>query len=199
MRRNNIPLSYPLDLIRGVSMDIGKKEYKTFRELRRYCFRVASVVGLMLMHVLGIKKIKKAKRYAAKLGIAMQLTNILRDVGEDARMGRVYFPKDELEQFGLTINDILSLRKTSNLINFLKFQVARARRYYAEAMAGFMNLREDIGIGITLALSLYREILRVIEENEYEVYNRRAYVHLFRKVVIYFKVVLFGYAQPTLA
>jgi len=197
MRKHKIPVNYPLELIRGVSMDIGKKEYKTFRELRKYCFRVASIVGLMLMHVLDVKNIQKAKKYAAKLGIAMQLTNILRDVGEDARMGRVYFPKDELTKFGLTIRDILSLRKTTNLINFLKFQVARARQYYQEAMAGFMRIHKEVGIGVTLALSLYREILKVIEENEYDVYHKRAYVHFFRKILIYLKVVLFGYSSPT--
>ncbi|VVC04481.1 Squalene/phytoene synthase [Candidatus Bilamarchaeum dharawalense] len=199
MKKNNIPLRYPLELIRGVSMDISKKEYGTFRELRKYCFRVASVVGLMLMHVMGIENIKKAKKYATKLGIAMQLTNILRDVGEDAKMGRVYFPKDELAKFGLSIQDILSLQKTTNVIDFLKFQVARARKYYREAMAGLAMIHREVRVVIALALSLYREILGVIEENEYEVFTKRAYVSLFRKVMIYIKIVLFGYSNPALA
>ncbi|MFH1520298.1 MAG: phytoene/squalene synthase family protein [Candidatus Micrarchaeota archaeon] len=198
MKKNRIPIRYALELINGVSMDITKKEYKNFRELRKYCFRVASVVGLMLTYVLGIENIKKFKKYATKLGIAMQLTNILRDVGEDARMGRVYFPKDELAKFGLVIQDILSLRKTSNVIKFLKFQVARARKYYEEAITGLSLIQRDGRVMVELSLSLYREILKVIEENEYEVYTKRAYVHIFRKVLIYFKIVLFGYAQPTL-
>ncbi|MFH1785473.1 MAG: phytoene/squalene synthase family protein [Candidatus Micrarchaeota archaeon] len=199
MKKNKIPLRYALELINGVSMDISKKEYNTFRELRKYCFRVASVVGLMLTYVLGIDNIKKFKKYATKLGIAMQLTNILRDVGEDARMGRVYFPKNELAKFGLTIQDILSLKKTSNVIKFLKFQVARARRYYEEAISGLSLIQKEGRVVVALALSLYREILGVIEENEYEVFKKRAYVHLLRKILIYFKVVLFGYAQPNLA
>lgn len=199
MKKNNIPLRYPLELIRGVAMDISKKEYANFRELRRYCFRVASVVGIMLSYVMGVVNIKKAKRHAAKLGIAMQLTNILRDVGEDARMGRVYFPKDELARFGLTIHDILSLHKTTNLIRFLKFQVARARRYYHDAMAGLAMIHKDVRTVIALALSLYREILRVIEENNYEVFGKRAYVNLLRKGLIYLKIMIFGYPDLALA
>jgi phytoene synthase len=92
MKKYKIPLRYPLDLIKGVRMDISKKQYNTFSELRRYCYRVASVVGVMLTYVMGAGSIRKAKKHAINLGIAMQLTNILRDVGEDAKMGRVYFP-----------------------------------------------------------------------------------------------------------
>jgi phytoene synthase len=149
------------------------------------------------MYVMGIENIQKAKKYAIKLGIAMQLTNILRDVGEDARMGRVYFPKDELARFGLVIGDILSLRKTANLIQFLKFQVARARKYYEDAMNGLAMLHKEVRIVIAMALTLYREILSVIEENEYEVFGKRAYVNTFRKVMLYLRLIIFGYPQPT--
>jgi len=196
MRKHDIPLRYPLELIQGVSTDIRKKAYGTFAELRKYCYRVASVVGLMLVYVMGIKDIRKAKKYAVKLGIAMQLTNILRDVGEDARMGRVYFPKDELAQFGITINDILSLKKTRNFIEFLKFQVKRARRYYREAVNGLAMMHKEARVVVALALSVYREILDVIEENEYEVFGKRAYVNGFRKIMLYLQLVLFGYPQP---
>lgn len=197
MKKYRIPARYPLELIRGVRMDIDKKSYGTFKELRRYCFRVASVVGLMLIHIVGIENIRKAKKYAVKLGIAMQLTNILRDVGEDARMGRVYFPKDELARFGITIQDVLSLRKTAAFIDFLKFQVARARRYYEEAISGLAVMHKDAWRVISLSLVLYREILAVIEENEYEVFGRRAYVNKFRKFVLYTRLVLFGcHAAP---
>ncbi|MEW6723153.1 MAG: phytoene/squalene synthase family protein [Candidatus Micrarchaeota archaeon] len=196
MKKHSIPLHYPLDLIKGVSMDIDKKDYGTFSELRTYCYRVASVVGIMLMHVIGIENMKKARKYAAKLGIAMQLTNILRDVGEDARMGRVYFPRDELARFGLVIGDVLSLKKTAGMIKFLKFQVARARRYYKEAVQGIAMIHKEVRIVIALAFTLYREILSVIEENEYEVFGKRAYVNTFRKLMLYLRLVLFGYPQP---
>jgi phytoene synthase len=198
MKRHDIPLRYPLELIKGVSMDIRKKQYGTFRELRRYCFRVASVVGLMLMYVMRIGDMRKAKKHAIKLGIAMQLTNILRDVGEDARMGRVYFPKDELARFGLAITDILSLRKTAALMEFLRFQVARARKYYEEAMNGLAMIHREVRLVIALAFTLYREILSVIEENEYEVFGKRAYVNTFRKAILYLRLVLFGYPQQSL-
>jgi 15-cis-phytoene synthase len=197
MRKYNMPMRYPLELIRGVSMDIDKKEYRTFRELRRYCFRVASIVGLMLLYILGIDPITAgAKRYATKLGIAMQLTNILRDVGEDARMGRVYFPKDELERFGFTREEILnhdvSHTKAAQFISFIKFQVARARRYYTEAIKVLAAIRSEVRMVIALCFTLYREILSVIEENHYEVFAKRAYVTTYRKVSLYLKIVFFG-------
>ncbi len=199
MKKHNIPLHYPLDLIKGVSMDISKKEYGTFDELRAYCYRVASVVGLMLMYVMGIENMKRAKKYAAKLGIAMQLTNILRDVGEDARMGRVYFPTDELARFGLSIRDILELRRTKEMIQFLKFQIARARKYYEEAFKGLAMIHKEVRVVIALAYTLYSEILSVIEENEYEVFGKRAYVNTFRKVVLYLNIIIFGYPQASAA
>jgi len=192
MRKYGIPIEYPLDLIEGVAMDIRKKEYATFSDLKSYCYRVASVVGIMLTYVMGVGNLEEAKKHAAKLGIAMQLTNILRDVGEDARMGRVYFPKDELAEFGLTIHDILGLRKTKQFIEFIKFQVERARRYYQEAVNGIAMLHKEVRTVITLAFTLYREILKVIEENDYDVYGKRAYVNILRKAVIYLRIVLFG-------
>lgn len=196
MKKYSIPKKYPLELIKGVSMDIRKKEYNTFSELKTYCYRVASVVGIMLTYVMGAGNFRKAKKYAVKLGIAMQLTNILRDVGEDARLGRVYFPKDELARFGLTIRDILSLHKTSKLIDFLKFQIRRAREYYKDAVKGIAMLHRDVRPVISLAYTLYREILRVIEENGYEVYRKRAYVTLIRKIFLYMKLLIVGVPQP---
>ncbi|MFN7991486.1 MAG: phytoene/squalene synthase family protein [Candidatus Micrarchaeia archaeon] len=196
MKKHRIPLKYPLELIKGVSMDISKKEYGTFSELRTYCYRVASVVGLMLMYVMGIHNLRRAKRYATKLGIAMQLTNILRDVGEDARMGRVYFPKDELARFGLGVSDILSLRRTDGMVKFLKFQIARARKYYMEGVRGLAMIHREVRNVIALAYILYSEILNVIEENEYEVFGKRAYVNTFRKVMLYMKLIVLGYPQP---
>jgi phytoene synthase len=192
MKKYGIPLRYPLELIRGVSMDIRKRRYGTFAELRRYCYRVASVVGVMLTYVMGVSDLRQAKKHATKLGIAMQLTNILRDVGEDARMGRVYFPMDELDRFGLAIKDILSLKKTSNFIDFIKFQIARARRYYEEAMKGLSMIHKEVRLVISLAFTLYREILKVIEENGYEVYQKRAYVTLLRKLFLYLRIMIIG-------
>ncbi len=197
MKKYKIPLRYPLELMRGVSMDIDKKDYKTFRELRRYCFRVASIVGLMLLHILGINPITSAaKRYATKLGIAMQLTNILRDVGEDARMGRVYFPTEELERYGLTKEDLLTQNISrisgADFISFIKFQVARARRYYQEAVKVLAAIQSEVRVVIALCFTLYREILSVIEENRYEVFAKRAYVTTLRKLALYIRIVFIG-------
>jgi len=197
MKKYDMPLRYPLELIKGVRMDIGKKEYGTFAELRRYCFRVASVVGLMLLYILGIDPITAtARKYAIKLGIAMQLTNILRDVGEDARMGRIYFPKDELARFGLSRDDIIQRRMSAGFIMFIKFQVARARRYYQEAVKVLASIRSEVRMVIALCFTLYREILSVIEQNQYEVFAKRAYVNTMRKVFLYLQLIVFGYPRP---
>jgi phytoene synthase len=107
-------------------------------------------------------------------------------------MGRVYFPKNELRRFGLSFDEILSLKKTDRFIRFLKFQIARARKYYQEAIDGLSMIRKDVRTVISLAFTLYREILSVIEENNYEVFSRRAYVNTFRKVILYIRISLFG-------
>jgi len=192
MKKFRIPVSLPLDLIKGVSMDIWKKSYQTFNELKLYCYRVASVVGLMLMHVMGIRNLAQAKPYAIKLGMAMQLTNILRDVGEDAKMGRVYFPKDELAKFNINFDDILHLRKVTNLGAFLQFQINRAKKLYFEALEGLKMISQEIRFVVSMAMLLYREILYVIEENKYEVYNTRAYVTTFRKILLALRAGIFG-------
>jgi phytoene synthase len=194
MKKHNIPLRYPLELIKGMRMDIYKKEYKKFSELRRYCYRVASVVGLMLIHTMGVGKVRKAREYATKLGMAMQLTNILRDVGEDARMGRVYFPEDELARFGLCRNDILSLRKSPHFTDFLKFQLARARRYYEEAkpINDFAMIHKEPRLFISLAFTVCREILNAIEGATYEVCQKRPHVSIFRKISLALYVIVRG-------
>jgi phytoene synthase len=112
-------------------------------------------------------------------------------------MGRVYFPKDELARFGLSIDDILSLAKTERLIEFLKFQVQRARRYYQEAVKGLAMIHKEVRLVIALALSVYGEILKKIEENGYEVFNKRAYVDNTRKIILYLQLVFFGCPQPS--
>ncbi len=199
MKKYKIPLHYPLELIRGSRMDIHKKEYNTFSELYRYCYRVASVIAIMLVYIVGISDLCKAKRHAAKLGIAIQLTDILRDVKEDASMGRVYFPKDELARFGLSKNDILSFRKTPRLTDFIKFQVARAHIYYAEAdpINCLAMTHKEARLVTWLGFALQKEMLKVIEENGYDVYQR-ASLSTPRKLLIAMRVMLFGISQfPT--
>ena len=140
--RYRIPRLYAHQLIDGVARDITVKRYKTFDELAEYAYGVASTVGLMAMHIIGYSG-PEAIPYAVKLGVALQLTNVLRDVWEDWTMGRLYLPQDELTEFGLSEADIADRRLTSRWKAFIQFQIERTCRIYAEAMPGIALLHRD--------------------------------------------------------
>ncbi len=178
-----IPIEYPRDLLKGVAMDVEKARYKTFDELSLFCYRVAAVVGLMMTSVLGYKD-KHAFEYAEKLGIAMQLTNILRDIKEDKEMGRIYIPQTELAQFGVTEQDIITEKMTPQLQALMKFQVERADQYYTEAMPGIPLLKTESQYAIYSAAKIYRGILRKIEERDYNPFLSRVFVPSAQKIKI---------------
>ena len=179
----DIPIAYPLDLLNGVAMDIQQTRYKTFDELSLFCYRVAAVVGLMMTHVLGYKD-ERALGYAKQLGIAMQLTNILRDVKEDKEMGRLYIPKVDLAQFGVTEQDIFNEKMTPQLRALMKFQVERAHQYYTEAIPGISLLKTESQYAIYSAARIYRGILRKIEDRDYNPFLSRVFVSSTQKVGI---------------
>jgi len=172
------------DLISGMEMDLTKDRYATFEELDLYCYRVAGVVGLMLTPVLGCSD-PRAASHAADLGRAMQLTNILRDVNEDLERGRVYLPSEELKAFGLTEEDLRRGQVDERWRDFMRFQIRRARAYYARAAAGVQYLN---GLGsqrmVRLMGGIYGDILRVIEARGYDVFASRAYVPGRRKLAL---------------
>ncbi len=178
-----IPIAYPLDLLKGVAMDIQRTRYKTFDDLSLFCYRAAAVVGLMMTHILGYKD-DRAFDYAKQLGIAMQLTNILRDVKEDKEMGRIYLPQADLVQFGVSERDILEEKMTSRLKALIKFQVERADHYYAEAIPGISLLNTDSQYAIYSAAKIYRGILRKIETCDYNPFLGRVFVPTIQKVGI---------------
>ena len=178
-----IPIAYPLDLLNGVAMDVQQTRYKTFDELSLFCYRVAAVVGLMMTHVLGYKE-ERAFGYAKQLGIAMQLTNILRDIKEDKEMGRLYIPQTELGQFDVTEQDIFNEKMTPQLQALMKFQVERADQYYTEAMPGISLLKTESQYAIYSAAKIYRGILRKIEEHDYNPFLGRVFVPSIQKVRI---------------
>ena len=194
MKKYNIPLCYPLEFIEGSAMDIDKKEYNTFSELYRFCYCVVSAPGLMLAYGTGAKELSKVKEYVIQLGIAVQLTDILRDVREDAKMGRVYLPKDELARFGLSKDDILSFRKPPLFTDFVKFQIARARRFYKEAepLNHVMMERKGARLASSLAFILHREVLNIIERNNYDIYQQ-ARLSTLQKLLMAGRLVLFGF------
>jgi phytoene synthase len=174
-RRYRIPHRYPEQLIEGVARDLHQTRYGTFEDLAGYAYGVASTVGLMSMHIIGFSH-PDAIPYAVKLGVALQLTNILRDVREDWDAGRVYLPAEELEWFGLTEADLADARVHEGWRAFMRFQIARYRRLYHDAWPGIALLNRDGRLAIAAAAELYRAILKDIEAHDYDVFSWRAHV-----------------------
>ncbi|XP_010549802.1 PREDICTED: phytoene synthase 2, chloroplastic [Tarenaya hassleriana] len=175
------------DMIEGMRMDLRKSRYQNFDELYMYCYYVAGTVGLMSVPVMGIDPKSKATtesvyNAALALGIANQLTNILRDVGEDARRGRVYLPQDELAQAGLSDEDIFAGKVTEKWRNFMKMQIKRARMFFDEAEKGVTELSAASRWPVLASLLLYRRILDEIEANDYNNFTKRAYVSKGKKL-----------------
>lgn len=169
------------ELLAGMAMDLTINRYATFADLWLYCYRVASVVGLLVMGITGHEQ--GAEPYAIKLGVALQLTNILRDVGEDAARGRVYLPQDELARFGLSAEEILLGAYDERFRELMRFQVERTRRLYEESWPGIAMLPAESRFAIAAAARVYRGILDKLEANNYDAYTRRAHLKLREKVV----------------
>jgi len=178
--RYQIPLCYAEQLLDGVEQDLVQRRYRTFQELSIYCYGVASTVGLMSMYITGFSD-PQAVPYAIKLGVALQLTNILRDIGEDWILGRFYLPLDELEAFGLQEQEIAVGRVDDRWRDFMRFQIARVNRLYAESMPGIALLHPDGRFAVSAAAMLYKGILHDIEAHDYNVFDRRAFVSRARK------------------
>lgn len=183
LREFNISIELPFLLVDGVKTDLTKSRFNYFSEVHEYSYKVASVVGLMTSEVFGYKE-ENALNYAIDLGIAMQLTNILRDVGEDLRRDRIYIPGNELEMFGVSEEDLFHKRLTDNFIELMKFQIKRARNYYQKADIGINMLSRDSQLPVYLARYNYSRILDKIEENNFEVFDRRAYLNYAEKLTI---------------
>jgi len=182
-RRFKVPPRYAEQLIDGVGRDLSQTRYQTFEDLAAYSYGVASTVGLMSMHIIGFSG-PEAIPYAIKLGVALQMTNILRDVGEDWRAGRVYLPIEELAAYGLSEDDLAAGRVDDRWREFMRFQIARNRQLYREARPGIAMLDADGRFAIAAAADLYRGILDDIEAHDYDVFNRRSYVSTARKLLM---------------
>ena len=179
------PLQPYLDMIEGMRMDLHTHRYADFAQLELYCYRVAGTVGLMTQEVMGIDPAYTSAPWsdppdtseaAVALGIANQLTNILRDVGEDRGRGRIYLPQEDLARFGYSEADLLAGTLNDSWRELMRFQVARAREWFARSEAGVRWLAPDARWPVWASLRLYRGILDVIEELDYDVFNNRAYV-----------------------
>ena len=178
---------YEQELLDGVLADINFKPYATWQELERYCYLVASTVGLLSIPIIGLAKgasFEQAAAYAVTLGVALQLTNILRDVGEDARNGRVYLPLEDLARFGLSMQDILDHRMNENFKALMRFQMDRAHSLYEKALPGIALLSRGARSAVGAAALLYREILNEIVALDYDVFQRRAHTSGLKKVAM---------------
>ncbi len=179
----NIPIEYPLELVTGVLMDLENKSYQTFQDLYQFCYRVAAVVGLMMTHVLGYYE-KAAFQYAEKLGIAFQLTNILRDIQEDKEMGRIYVPRQEMDRFGVRPEDFFNENFTAAFKDLIKYQISRAQEYYRQSHPGIAMLEQSSRFSIYSAKYIYGGILNKIEKNDYNPFLGRVYVPFSSKAAI---------------
>ncbi len=176
-----IPKKLPLELMQGVLMDTHLKRYETFDELYVYCYRVASTVGLMSSEIFGYTE-DVTLEYAEALGIAMQLTNILRDVKEDAAMGRIYLPQEDLRKFDVSEKQIFDHKCDENFVALMKFQISRARDFYRQSENGIPLLEKDTRFTVLLASRIYARILDEIERQNYDVFRQRAHTTFSQKL-----------------
>jgi phytoene synthase len=182
-----VNLTYQNELIDGVALDLRQNRYADWPELERYGYLVASTVGLLSMPIIGLARgatFEQAAPYAIKLGIALQLINILRDVGDDAGRGRVYLPVSDLARFGLTPDDILNGVHDERFVKLMQFEIARARGIFAEALPGIALLAPSARPAVGAAGLLYRAILDEIEAIEYRVHQRRAHTTGWQKLLM---------------
>lgn len=180
-----------LAIIDGMEMDLDQTRYLDYAGLKRYCWHVAGVVGILSASIFGVTR-PETLQYAEKLGLAFQLTNIIRDVGEDARKGRIYLPVNELQQFNVTAADILNARHSENFEKLMRFQTDRAKAVYAEAFA--LLPREDRRAqrpGLIMA-AIYRTLLDEIERDGFHVLSQKISLTPIRKLWLAWKTYVRG-------
>lgn len=175
-----------IEIIDGMEMDLNFNRYEDFKQLQLYCYRVASVVGILSAQIFGFEN-RKTLKFAHDLGLAFQLTNIIRDVGEDARRNRIYIPLDELARFGVTEEDILRSRESDAVKQLLEFQIERAESYYDRALNELpAEDRKSQRVGLIMT-AIYRTLLREIKADGAEkVLNSRTALGTLRKLLLAF-------------
>jgi len=178
-----IPRDALLAIIDGVAMDLDQVRYETAEELYPYCYRVASAVGLCCIEIFGYTD-PRAREYAIKLGTALQITNIIRDVGADARAGRIYVPQEDLRKFGVTAEDLRTGRYTEEFVGLMRHQAERARQFYRAAQESFPAVDARSLVPAEIMGQIYRALLEEIEARRFRVFDGRITVPTARKVVI---------------
>jgi phytoene synthase len=172
VNRYRIPHEYFFDMIDGVASDLEPAAIRTFDELYRYCYRVASVVGLTTVHIFGFDS-REVLPLAEKCGVAFQLTNILRDIHEDAGLGRVYLPAEDLERFGVPVEDLKNAHRTDAFGHLMEFEIARARGYYRESAPLVAMVHKESQRSMRALIAIYSSLLERIAESPTDVLTRR--------------------------
>jgi phytoene synthase len=183
VQRFTLPRSAFEDLIDGVAMDLDNRRYETFEALRQYCLRVASAVGLICVEIFGYHD-ARTRDYAVQLGIALQLTNIVRDVAVDLERGRVYLPLEDLARFGCREEDLRAGKVTAHVRDLLRFQCDRARQYYRKAEEALPKADARGMVAARIMAAIYLELLKAIERANYDVFNGRIAVHRSRQAMV---------------
>ncbi len=181
IEKYDIPRTYFEQLIQGVEMDLTKDRYSTFQDLKVYCFRVASVVGLALIEIFGYEE-AKAKKYAIDLGLGMQLTNIIRDVAEDYRRGRIYIPQEDLEKFNCDFSEVDSNGVNSRFRKLMDYEAARARDFFESGKKLFSYLSPRARACPAGLYGVYSKLLKKMEASGWEVWHQRTRLNTVRKV-----------------
>jgi 15-cis-phytoene synthase len=169
-RKFRIPVEHFYDLLRGIEMDLEKNRYATFGELKEYCYRVASTVGLMSVQIFGPRS-EQTKEYAINLGIALQLTNIIRDVGIDAKYGRIYLPQEDLCRFNYSEAELLSYQYNTNFQNLMAFQADRAEEYYKKANNALTAEDRRPMFAAKIMERIYYHTLKKIRDEQFNVFT----------------------------
>ena len=186
LKRFRIPKQYLITIIDGCRRDLNQQRYETFRELKEYCYSVASVVGLISIEVFGYKY-EETKNYAINLGYALQLTNILRDIKADKDRGYIYLPKEDMDKFGYSESDLMNEIYNQNFVELMRFESQRAREYYHKARRLLHPEERITTFAAGIMDEIYFRILEKIELAEYNVFIKRIKVSQVHKLMITFK------------
>jgi phytoene synthase len=172
VERYHIPHEYFFQMIDGVMSDLEARRFASFEELYRYCYQVASVVGLSIIHVFGFDS-PAALPLAEKCGVAFQLTNILRDVSEDAARDRIYLPAEDLERFGVSVEDLKAGRRTEAFLRLMNFEAERARGYYDESKPLVALIQQRSRPALRALVGIYSRLLTVLQERNFDIFSGR--------------------------
>lgn len=203
IKRFNIPIEPFFDLIKGMEMDLKKKRYNNFSELMDYCFNVASTVGLMCIEIFGYNN-PKTKDFAINLGIALQLTNILRDIKTDSQQGRIYIPLEDLKKFNYSESELMNFVYNENFRNLMKYECERAGHYYDKANSYLTKEDKGLMFAARIMEHIYFRVLKKIEKKNYNVFENKVKVSKLKKIYItagvYLKYrLLYNFDHPGLA